>query len=99
MESKRVKKNRTLIKREYTGDCQGLGDRANEEMLVKGYKLSVINSEYLRHSMITIVNNRVLYTSTGTNSSTNILKIDTLGNNRQRRKRERKKNGGERKTE
>ena len=99
MESKRGKKNRTLIKREYTGDCQGLRDRGNEELLVKGYKLSVISSEYLRHSMITTVNNRGLYTLTGTNSSTNILKIDTLGNNRQRRKRERKKNGGERETE
>ena len=90
--------NRTLTKR-YTGDCQGLQDRGNKELLVKGYKLSVISSEYLRHRMITTVNNRVLYTLTGTNSSTNILKIDTLGNNRHRRKRERKKNGGERATE
>ena len=44
------------------GGYQGLSGK-NGKILVKGYKLSVIshiNSRYLRHSMVTIVNNRNL---------------------------------------
>lgn len=39
--------------------------KGNEEMLVKGYKLQaieLIHSEDLRCSMMTIINNNVLYT-------------------------------------
>ena len=72
--------------------ARGWGVRGNgdvgQRVQTFSYKISF---EDLRYSMMAIVNNRVLYTLTGTNGSTNILKIDTFGKNRQRRKRERKK--------
>lgn len=48
----------------YTGDCQGLWNGGNEMMLVKRYTFPVIrgmNSGALMYSMMTVVNNTVLY--------------------------------------
>ena len=50
--------------REVIGGCQGLWGRGNGEMLVKGYKFLVIKStgfEDVMYSMVTIVNDTVLY--------------------------------------
>ena len=60
MESTTVK----LTEAEYNGDHQGLGGGGSGEMVVTGYKLSVIrlvSSGDLMYSMVSEVNNTALY--------------------------------------
>ena len=56
-----------LVETEENGGCQGLrsGSEGNAEILDKGYKLPVtrwVNSGDPRYSVVTIVNNALLYT-------------------------------------
>ena len=60
-----LKKSQSHRNKELVGGCQGLGSRGNGEMLVKGCKLLVIryiSSMGLVYSMVTVVNNTILYT-------------------------------------
>lgn len=59
MESKNKVK---LQETEEIGDCQRLGGRRDEGMLVKGYTFPVLSSGDLMSSMVTEVNNIGLYT-------------------------------------
>ena len=54
-----------LIETKQNGGCQGLRSQGTREIVVKRHKLLVIrwiSSGHLRHSMVTTVNNTVLYT-------------------------------------
>lgn len=51
--------------KQLNGVCQGLGSGGNEETMVKRYKLLIIreiSSGGTAYSLVTIVNNAVLYT-------------------------------------
>lgn len=53
-----------LISAEYNGGCQGLGHMVKEDLLIKNTKYELCqmnNSRNLRFSIVTTVNNAVLY--------------------------------------
>ena len=58
-----LKKKRTHISREYNGGFKESREGAHMELLIKGYKLSVIrgvNSENLMFNVVDIANNTVI---------------------------------------